>query len=136
MADNARSHRREFLRMAASGAASAVALGALTHPSSAAENAVRPDLEMLSFDVRRFGAKGDGVTIDSPAINNAIAAAAEAGGATVLFPAGTYASYSIHLKSNVCLYLDSGATILAAPTPLEGTNTGGYDAAATQGPWE
>ncbi len=89
-----------------------------------------------AFDVRHFGAKGDGVTLDTAAINNAIAAAAAAGGGTVFFPAGTYASYSIHLKSFVCLYLEPGATILAASTPIEGTTGGGYDAAEPQGPWQ
>lgn len=78
------------------------------------------------FDVRRFGAKGDGVTIDSPAINRAIGAAANADkhggpGGTVYLPAGTYASYSIRLKSNVALYIAEGATLLAAaPTATEG----------------
>jgi polygalacturonase len=76
------------------------------------------------FDVKSFGAKGDGTTIDSGAINNAIQAAATSGG-TVYFPAGTYASYSIRLQSNVALYLAQGATILAA-TP---TATEGYDPA-------
>ena len=80
-----------------------------------------------AFDVRTFGATGDGKTLDTGAINQAIDAAAAAGGGTVLFPAGTYASYSIHLKSNVGLYLDHGATILAADPPAEGT-PGGYDA--------
>jgi polygalacturonase len=47
------------------------------------------------FDVQRFGAKGDGKTLDTLAINNAISAAAAAGGGTVFFPAGTYLSYSI-----------------------------------------
>ena len=89
-----------------------------------------------AFDVRHFGAKGDGVTLDTAAINNAIAAATAAGGGTVFFPAGTYASYSIHLKSFVCLYLEPGATILAASTPIEGTTGGGYDAAEPQGPWQ
>ena len=50
-------------------------------------------------------------------------------------PAGTYACYSIHLKSNVALYLDEGATILAAETPHEGTSTG-YDPAESNAPWE
>ena len=84
------------------------------------------------FDVRRFGARGDGVAIDSDAINRAIAAAAANGhefdggpGGTVYFPAGTYASYSIHLASNVALYLAQNATILAA-APAGGR---GYDAA-------
>jgi polygalacturonase len=40
------------------------------------------------------------------------------------------------LKSNISLYLDQGATILAAPVPLEGTTSGGYDAAEPQGAWE
>ncbi len=88
------------------------------------------------LNVKTHGATGDGHTIDSPAINRAIDAATAAGGGTVYFPAGTYASYSIHLKSHVCLYLDQGATILAASTPLEGTTSGGYDAAEPQGAWE
>src|SRR5215472_7556153 len=75
------------------------------------------------FDVRTYGVTGDGKTIDSPAIDKAIEAAAAAGGGTVYFPAGTYASFSIHLKSQVCLYLDQGATILAASIPLQGTTT-------------
>ena len=42
------------------------------------------------LDVRMFGAKGDGKTLDTAAIDRAIAAAAAAGGGTVRFPAGTY----------------------------------------------
>ena len=52
------------------------------------------------YNVKDFGAKADGKTIDSPAINRAIEAAAEAGGGTVYLPAGEYACYSIRLKSN------------------------------------
>ena len=76
------------------------------------------------FDVKTFGATGDGKTLDSPAINKAIEAAAAAGGGTVRFPAGTYRCFSIHLKSNIALYLDHGATILAA-SPADGD--GKYD---------
>src|SRR5882672_7715585 len=65
------------------------------------------------YNIRTFGAKGDGITPDTPAINKAIDAAAAAGGGTVYFPAGKYLSYSIHLKSNITLFLDQGAVIVA-----------------------
>ena len=80
----------------------------------------------LDYDVRGFGAVGDGKTLDTDAVNNAIEKANAVGGGTVYFPAGTYLCYSIHLKSNVALYLDQGATILAADNPLEPA-TPGYD---------
>jgi len=76
------------------------------------------------YNIRSYGATGDGTTIDSKAINDAIEAASKAGGGTVFFPAGTYASYSIRLKSNISLYLDQGAILLAA-APNGDT---GYDA--------
>ncbi|MEO7309254.1 MAG: glycoside hydrolase family 28 protein [Chitinophagaceae bacterium] len=66
------------------------------------------------FNVRDFGAKGDSATLDTDAINAAIIAAFKAGGGTVYFPAGVYASYSIHLQSHISLFLDQGATLLAA----------------------
>src|SRR5438128_1557061 len=77
-----------------------------------------------AFNVRSFGARGDGKALDSPAINRAIDAAVAAGGGTVVIPAGTYRSFSIRLKSNITLYLDQGATILAA-SPNDGD--GKYD---------
>ena len=55
-------------------------------------------------DVRAYGAVGDGRTLDTVAINGAIEAAAAAGGGTVLFPAGTYLSFSIRLQSNIALH--------------------------------
>lgn len=70
------------------------------------------------FNVRDYGAVGDGKNLDSPAIDRAIEAAAKVGGGTVLVPAGTYLSGSIHLKSNIHLLIDAGATILGAPQNL------------------
>jgi polygalacturonase len=87
-----------------------------------------------SFDVREFGAKGDGTSLDTPAINKAIETAAHAGGGTVVFPAGTYRCYSIHLKSKVVLELGMGATILAADPPEQ--DKPGYDLAESNKPWE
>ena len=70
------------------------------------------------FNVRTYGATGDGTNLDSPSINKAIEACAQAGGGTVVFPAGTYLSGSIHLKSNVHLLIDAGATVLGAPQSM------------------
>lgn len=81
-------------------------------------------VEASVYNVKDFGAVGDGKTVDSPAINNAIDSAAKAGGGTVHFPAGTYLCFSIRLKSNIGLHLDHGAVILAA-NPAE--HEGGYD---------
>jgi polygalacturonase len=77
------------------------------------------------IDVRRFGAKGDGKTIDSAAFNRAIDDAAARGGGTIFVPAGNYACYTIRLKSRITLYLDQGATIIGAPP----TEAQGYDVA-------
>lgn len=71
--------------------------------------------------VRRYGAKGDGRAIDSDAINRAIDAVAAKGGGTVYVPPGTYACYTIRLKSRITLFLENGATLLAAaPTAARG----------------
>src|SRR5690349_17687804 len=90
----------------------------------AAPAGAEPAFDGRIFDVMRFGARGNGVAIDSDAINRAVEAAAVHGG-TVYFPAGTYASYSIRLRSNVELYLAHNATLLAAK-PAGGR---GYDPA-------
>lgn len=84
------------------------------------------------FNVRSYGAIGDGKNLDSPAINKAIDAAAKVGGGTVWVPAGTYLSGSIHLQSNINLHIDAGATILGAPQEMnaydetEPSNVGPY----------
>ena len=70
------------------------------------------------YNVRHYGALGDGKNLDSPAINRAIESASQAGGGTVWLSAGTYLSGSIHLKSNINLHLDAGAIILGAPQEM------------------
>lgn len=71
------------------------------------------------YNVKDFGAKGDGKALDSPAINAAIEAAVADGGGEVLLPAGTYLSGSIRLKSNIDLHLSAGCTLLAAPASMK-----------------
>lgn len=80
----------------------------------------------IYYNVKDYGAKGDGVTIDTKAIDATIDAASKMGGGTVFFPAGTYLSFTIHLKSFITLHLDNGATLEAADVEKNGL---GYDAA-------
>src|SRR5438067_6905457 len=91
-------------------------LPSMTAVKQHAQRSSRAAARSSVYDVRAFGAKGDGKTLDTPAINKTIDAAAAAGGGTVDFSAGTYLSVSIHLKSNITLQIDQGATILAADT--------------------
>ena len=79
--------------------------------------ALSTSLFSADFDVRAFGAKGDGQTQDRDAINKAIEAASAAGGGTVHFPAGTYLTGSIRLRSNITLDLERGSVIEASPDP-------------------
>ncbi len=71
------------------------------------------------YNVRDYGAKGDGKTLDSPAINKAIEAAVADGGGEIYLPAGIYLSGSIRLKSNINLNLEAGCVILAAPAEMK-----------------
>ncbi len=100
----------------------------------------KPNGGELLINVLTYGAAGDGKTLDTPAINKAIAAAAAAGGGTVVFPAGNYLCFTIRLQSFVDLYLSSGCTITAADSPKPGEatgyNGGTYDAAGPAQPWE
>jgi polygalacturonase len=74
------------------------------------------------FNTLDYGAVRDGQTLDTRAIQAAVDACAEAGGGTVLVPAGSYLTGSIFLRSNVTLYLDAGTVLLgsqqAADYPL------------------
>jgi polygalacturonase len=66
------------------------------------------------FDVRRFGAVGNGKTLDTKAIQKAIDACAAAGGGKVCLQGGTFLSGTIRLRSNVTLVVEAGATLLGS----------------------
>ncbi len=122
------SHRRDLLKL------SPLALAGLAPMAALAQGKIHfPSSNPVFFDVRMFGASGTGKSLDTTAINAAINAAAAAGGGTVYFPAGTYLTFSIRLKSNVDLYLAQGCVVLAADSPLPDQTTGQlggtYDAA-------
>ena len=71
------------------------------------------------YNIRLFGAVGDGKNLDSPAINTAIDSAVANGGGKIIVPAGIYLCGSIHLKSNIELHLLPGAIIKAAPASMK-----------------
>ncbi len=64
--------------------------------------------------VQNFGAVGDGKTLNTAAIQKAVETVAGNGGGTVLFPAGTYLSGTIYLRSHVTLHLQAGAVLLGS----------------------
>ncbi len=133
---NFSSMRRDFLRFASLGTAGAAISGM---PALALGQDGATPYQGI-FDVRKYGAKGDGKTLDTDAVNRTIEAASAAGGGMVVFPAGSYLTYSIHLKSQVHLYLMQGSTIVAADSPLPGEQTGyqggSYDAAEPKTAWD
>ena len=129
--------RRDFLKLMSAGMAGAAAAATVAVPGAHAEVAAMPGAGTNAiFDVKAYGAIGDGTTLDTPAINKAIEAANASGGGTVRFPSGAYLSYSIHLRNNVALYLEPGAAILAASVPVGGRTSGAYDLAESNAPWE
>lgn len=79
-----------------------------------------PHFKSATFNVRDFGATGNGKVNETRAINEAIEKCSASGGGDVLFPAGTYLAASIHLRSNLRLVLDKDAVISGAKS--------GYDA--------
>jgi len=132
------SARRELLKLGGMGLAAAAATAVPSAYAAPRSSGTAP--AGAFFDIRSYGAVGDGKTIDSPAINKAIEAAAAAGGGTVFFPAGTWLSFSIRLKSHVALYLSQGCILEAAASPLPGQTTGynggTYDAAEPNTAWD
>jgi polygalacturonase len=79
------------------------------------------------FNVRDHGAKGDGSTLDTAAIQKIFDAVRKTGG-TIVFPAGDYVSGPLELRGdNVTLQLDEGATLFAATNQALFLKSGGGD---------
>jgi polygalacturonase len=100
--------RRRMLGLTG-GAALAGRLGAAATAEQAAGSPAEPYGRL--FDVKSYGAAGNGEAEDTAAIQKAIDACHDARGGIVYFPPGSYLTGTIQLKSNVTLYLHVGATI-------------------------
>ncbi|MBN2580767.1 MAG: glycoside hydrolase family 28 protein [Pirellulales bacterium] len=74
-----------------------------------------PPGKSATFSVTDYGAVGDGKTLCTAAIQQAIDTAASAGGGTVRFPPGVFLSGTLFLKSRVTLHLEAGATLFGSP---------------------
>jgi polygalacturonase len=103
--------RKDFL-LRASAAVVPVSLAGATLSGAAQSHTLAPILP--HFNVRQFGAQGDGQAKDTTAIQAAIDAAGTSGG-TVYFPPGKYLSGTVRFKSHVTVFLDAGATLLSSP---------------------
>ena len=108
--------RRAVLSVASLGAglgAAALATAASAAPVPAAKaKAPKTDLRL---DPRDFGAKGDGTTKDTVALQTALDRCAVLGGGQVVVPAGAYLTGALRMGSNTALVLDEGATLQGSP---------------------
>ena len=122
--------RREFIRdLLVGGVAIAAAPHLFAFPSAASpwetvmpsirERIKPPRFPKRTFNLSRFGARGDGQTDCTPAFRRAIDQCAKAGGGKVIVAPGTYLTGAIHLKSSVNLEIQEGATIKFSQNPKD-----------------
>lgn len=101
-------------------------------------NVKQVNIRKDTIDIRSLGAKADGITLSTKAINDALTRARESGGGTVLVPAGFWLTGPIVLQSNTNLHIAEGAVLQFSDNPdhypLIATNWEGLDAIRAQSP--
>jgi polygalacturonase len=111
--------RRQWLgRVPPSAIAAAVGAGLAGEHGFASQSANNSpgddDAGARIYNIRKYGAKGDGVALDTAALQAAIDACHQDGGGTVLVPAGTFQIGTVELKSNVTLHLAASGKLLGS----------------------
>lgn len=91
-----------------------VALGGTVSGLPAAAQEINRSSAGRFFDVKSYGATGQGTILDTAAINRAIDDCTSTGGGMVYVPPGIYLCGTVVLKSNVTVYLEAGATLLGS----------------------
>lgn len=77
----------------------------------------QPTIPNQEFNIKDYGANGDGETKNTKAFDNAIEEAHKAGGGKVIVPEGEYLTGAIHLESNIDLHLEENAVIKFSQDP-------------------
>ncbi len=89
-----------------------------------------PSFQNKTFNIKDFGAIGDGHTMNTDAFKKAINSCSEAGGGKVIVPPGLWLTGPIELKSNINFNVERGALILFSPDhkdyPIISSPRGGY----------
>jgi len=108
--------RRHWLGLVTTASLGSGLVGANHARADTVDQAAAPDVSAGArvYNVRDHGAKGDGVTVDTAAVQAAIDACHRDGGGTVLVPAGVFHIGTVELKSNVTLHLSAAGTLLGS----------------------
>jgi polygalacturonase len=109
--------RRQWLGRVSIPAATVIGAGMIGVKANATPNENNTEKNLAganTYNVRDFGAKGDGKTLDTVAIQKAIDACFNDKGGTVIFPAGDFVCGTIELKSNVTLHLSAKGRLLGS----------------------
>jgi len=73
---------------------------------------IEPVFPDRQVSIETFGARGDGVTLNTKAISKAIDSLSRLGGGTVIIPSGLWLTGPIELKSNICVKTEKGALVI------------------------
>jgi polygalacturonase len=125
--------RRNWLGMISTASVGAGLLATSSHAAEPNSNSPENNLGARVYNIRDFGAKGDGTTLDTAALQSAIDACNKDHGGTVLVPAGVFVIGTVEIKSNVTLHIAAGGKLLGSPdgkqyyaaeaVPLSGDST-------------